>query len=684
MLSLTKQVVERAQSVRSPRLSPSARADGPALAQDKPSHPGPVIIVGAGPVGMRTAQELLRRDDKIPLVIFGDEPWEPYNRVRLSSLLSGELSWAATFDRLTLPAGAQVTQHFHCPVVGIDRDNRKVTDSKGAVYPYVRLILATGSRAHMPAVPGIALPGVFKFRDLNDAQLLLARRVRTRHTIVIGGGLLGLEAARAMQRFNTEVTVVEHSPRLMNRQLDAGAAERLREHLMTLGLRVVLHDSVRRIIGEQSVQGVELRSGRTLDCDTVVVATGIVPNVELALQAKLSVGRGIRVNDHMQTSDPRIYAVGECAEHRGQVYGLVGPGFEQAAVAAHGILVGRARYQGSIAAARLKVVGQPVFSMGPVTDDDAPRDAASLVFERPSAHVYRKLIIKRGRLLGAVALGNWDQLGRLQEAITRRRMVWPWQRRRFRRDGNLWPAAQLDAIAHWPAGTVICNCTGVTRGALSRAIDSGCTTLSSVVQCTGASSVCGSCRPLVVELVGDSALSETTREQVAIQNVSIAALVMAVLTCLMPAIGALDSVQATVRWDVLWTDGLVKQISGYSLLGLSLVGLLLSLRKRVKRFKWGEVANWQVIHVVLGAAILIGLFAHTGFSLGENLNKFLVLDFIALLLVGAVGGVLIGLQPRLRAGSAKKWRDRLLWAHILAFWPLPILLAFHITSVYYF
>ncbi len=684
MLSLTKQVVERSLSANVARRSPSPPAQNPAASQDRPSQTHPVVIVGAGPVGMRAAQELLKRDQRTPLVLFGDEPWQPYNRVRLSSLLSGELSWAATFEGLTLAADARVTQHFHCPIVAIDRDNRSVTDAKGTTYSYSYLILATGSRAHMPSIPGIALTGVYKFRDLNDAQHLLARRVRTRKTVVIGGGLLGLEAARAMQRFNTEVTVIEHATRLMNRQLDDGAAERLREHLMSMGMRIVLHDSVRQVVGDQRVQGVALLSGRTIECDTVVVATGIVPNVELALQAQLSVGRGIRVNDNMQTSDERIFAVGECAEHRGVVYGLVGPGFEQAAVAAHRIAVGRARYQGSIVAARLKVVGQPVFSMGAVTEEAVPPEATALVFERTNAHLYRKLIIRRGRLAGAVALGEWEQLGRLQEAITRRRIVWPWQRRRFRREGDLWPAAQRDAIAHWPAGTVICNCTGVTRGAISRAIDGGCTSVSAVAQCTGASSVCGSCRPLVVELLGDSTLCEATREQKAIYGVSLLALALAMLTCIVPAIGSLDSVQAPIRWDLLWTDGLIKQITGYSLLGLSVVGLALSLRKRIKRFTWGDVANWQVIHVVLGAAIVAAFFAHTGFGLGENLNRALAVDFLVLLLVGALGGVLIGLQSRLRAAVAKQWRDGLLWAHILAFWPLPVLLAFHITGVYYF
>jgi nitrite reductase (NADH) large subunit len=290
----------------------------------------PVVIVGAGPVGIKTAQELHRRRTDVPIVIYGDEPSEPYNRVRLSGLLSGELTWQALTRDLALPQTRNVEARLGCAVVSIDRECRTVCDAAGYVQPYSNVVVATGSRPHVPRIPGMSLPGVYTFRDARDVQQLIARRVRTRRTIVLGGGLLGLEAARAMQRFNTHVHVVEHFTRLMMRQLDEAGARLLLEHVQGLGIDVILGDSAVRVLGGDRVSGLALRSGATLECDTIIVATGIQPNIELARAAGLHVGRGIRVNDRMQSSDPLIYAVGECAEHRDRVYGIVAPGLEQA------------------------------------------------------------------------------------------------------------------------------------------------------------------------------------------------------------------------------------------------------------------------------------------------------------------------------------------------------------------
>src|SRR5688572_27218183 len=225
----------------------------------------PVVIVGAGPVGIKAAQELHRRDPDLPLVIYGEEPSEPYNRVRLSAFLSGELKWQALTRDLALPQRENVEARLGCAVTAIDRENRTVRDASGFVQPYSSLVLATGSRPHVPNIPGVTLPGVYTFRDARDVQQLIARRVRSRRTVVLGGGLLGLEAARAMQRFNTEVCVVEHYSRLMMRQLDEPAAQYMLEHVRALGMDVILGDSVTAVQGDARVTGIVLRSGRTLD-----------------------------------------------------------------------------------------------------------------------------------------------------------------------------------------------------------------------------------------------------------------------------------------------------------------------------------------------------------------------------------------------------------------------------------
>jgi nitrite reductase (NADH) large subunit len=406
-----------------------------------PSMERPVAIVGMGPVGIRVAQELVNRRVDCPIAMYSDEPWQPYDRLRLSAVLSGQDRQDELSLLLQLPRGAQVTQHHHCKVVSIDRTAGAITDAAGRRHPYSDLILATGSRPHIPNIRGITLPGVYTFRDLFDAQVLLARTMRSRRTVVLGAGPLGLEAAQAMQRGHTRVTVIEQTPRLMSRHLDQDSSDMIREHLLSLGVQVIVANGVQEVLGSSRVEGVRLRNGRTLKCDTIVLAAGVRPNVALALDVGLKVGRGIQVDDHMETSDPHIFAVGECAEHQGRVYASVSPGLDQSAVAADRILGGSARYRGSIAVARLKVLRRSVFSMGAVGEEEHPLSISEHRFVNFSAGVYRKLVLRRGRLVGAIAVGEWDNLSRIQEAITNKRRIWFWQLRRFHRSGSLWVSA---------------------------------------------------------------------------------------------------------------------------------------------------------------------------------------------------------------------------------------------------
>src|SRR5690606_36049104 len=319
-----------------------------------------IVIVGSGPVGVRVAAELERRGASGPIILYGAEAEEPYNRVRLSSLLAGEIPWSSWSNDSLIGAGSRIERRLGCAVTGIDREAKLVIDARGVAQPYSNLIIATGSTPHVPNIPNIDRPGVYTFRDFKDAQQLFARRMRSRSPVGLGAGRLGLEAARAMRRFHTRVTVVEHAPRPMPRQLDDEGGARLATHLRRIGIEIALGQGARRILGNYRVTGVELMDGTIIECDTVVGATGIRPNIELARQAGLSVGRGIRVDDQMRTSDPSIFAVGECAEHRGLVYGLVAPGYEQAAVVASVLTNADAAYRGSLAATRLKVVGVPV------------------------------------------------------------------------------------------------------------------------------------------------------------------------------------------------------------------------------------------------------------------------------------------------------------------------------------
>lgn len=662
---------------------PSASSATCALAADSP-RPAPTIIVGTGPVGIRAAHELLRRSAQHPIVLYGDEPWDPYNRARLSSVLAGETDWEGLHNPLRLPPESQVTQYHNCAVQTIDRETQTVIDASGRRQPYTNLILATGARPHVPVIPGLDLPGVHVFNNLADTQQLLARSARSRRALIIGGGVLGLEAARALQRRNISVAILHHNTRLMSRQLDDTASALLLKHILALGIEVFLSQNVRMIQGIQSVTGVQLRDGTELECDTLIVAAGVRPNTQLARDAGLRVQDGIVVDDEMRTSDPNIYAIGDCAEHRQRVYGIVAPGFEQAAVAAHCLLGGQATYQGSFSATQLKIFALPVWSVGRVGEEEHPLMVRNIAYENGEDGVYRKLVLEHNTLIGAIVIGEWSELARLQEAVTAARRLWPWQQVRFRRRGQVWPDQQSDHIAEWPDNTTVCHCTGVTRGTLGQVMAEGGQTLTALAEQTGASRVCGSCAPVLAQLLGQVGDLLPSPGRKSLLTGSVLALLGALCVSLFPAIPYAETVQGGWKFEVLWSDWWWKQVSGYSIVVLSLLGLLMSLRKRWQRFSLAHFAWWRVSHTVLGVLSLVGLVAHTGFRVGDNANFYLLVNFLLLAAVGGLAGSLIAKERQWRSGLACRTRSLATQGHIFLFWPLLVLLGFHILSVYYY
>ncbi len=372
------------------------RDDGPNMKR--------LVIIGAGMAANRLLGELGSRcPGAYDVMILGAEEHRPYNRILLSSLLAGERCG----DDLVLDesrALADAAFHLGDPAASVDRAQRIVITASGARFPYDRLVLAVGSEPIRPGLPGMELPGVFTFRDRNDAEALIRASVMSRRAVVVGGGLLGLEAAYGLARRGVSVTVVHLMPWLMERQIDSAAAALLQASLEARGIEVIREADTAAILGDGCVSALELKDGRILRADLVVVAIGIRPNAALARDAGLLINRGIVVDDRMATSDPRILAIGECAEHRGATYGLVAPLWDQAAVAAAQLAGDTASvYTGSLPATSLKVTGVELFSAGQV---QAENGAEEIVYQDPEAGVYRKLVLKRGRLIGAVLLGD--------------------------------------------------------------------------------------------------------------------------------------------------------------------------------------------------------------------------------------------------------------------------------------
>ncbi len=355
-----------------------------------------VVVIGAGPAGLRVAS--LVAAGGLDVTLIGAEPGEPYNRVALSTLLAGDMPEAD----IVSPMSDAITYRPGTRVAGIERRERLVRLESGEAVPYDRLVLATGSRAMRLRLPGADLPGVLLYRTLDDVRAMMAAASAGGEAVVIGGGLLGLEAAAGLARRGMAVTVVHAVDRLMERQLDAGGARHLARRLAEQGVRFALAASTLRIIGGDQAHGVELADGRVLPADIVVMAVGIRPASELAAEAGLEIIRGVVVDAAMRTNDPLIYAVGECAEFDGTVCGLAAPSLAQADVAAANLLGRDAVFTWAEDSTALKVAGAAIWSAGEAAADDAD----SLVLDDASIGQYRHLLVRDGRLVGAVLFGE--------------------------------------------------------------------------------------------------------------------------------------------------------------------------------------------------------------------------------------------------------------------------------------
>jgi nitrite reductase (NADH) large subunit len=449
--------------------------------------------------GVACVEQILRLSPNFDVTIFGDETHANYNRILLSSVLAGEKAC----DEITLNGLDWYQQHgirlkLGVRITGVDIDSRTVMGDDGSEEQFDKLLLAVGSSAFVPPIQGITKTGVYSWRNLDDTRALLAYARPGVKTVVIGGGLLGLECARGLQIQGCDVTVVHLMDRLMERQLDAIGSSYLLRKIEEMGIRVLLGKSTDEILGDGYVQGVRFADGSAVDAELVVVAAGIRPNVELARAIGLNVKRGIVVNDSMETSHPDVFALGECVEHRGTVYGLVAPLIEQGKVLAATITGrGESSYEGSIPAAKLKIAGVDVFSAGDF--DESRQDAEVVRYEDPASGIYKKLIVKNNRLEGVILVGDISDSHRYMEwlrqgtdlALIRRQLLFP--------EPVATGGSQLAEVAD---SETVCGCMGVTKGAIIHAIhEKGIATLSQLKESTRASSGCGSCAGMCQQIL---------------------------------------------------------------------------------------------------------------------------------------------------------------------------------------
>ncbi|OYW76854.1 MAG: hypothetical protein B7Z37_06890 [Verrucomicrobia bacterium 12-59-8] len=635
-----------------------------------------VVLIGNGMVGHRFCLEWARLSQgRDSLTVLAEEPVPAYDRIHLTDSLrqadasSLELSPPDWYQK------HQIALRLDDPVVGIDCEERKVTTRSGAVHDYDVLVLATGSSARRLPLPGASLSGVHVYRTVADLRSIRAHATSATAAAVLGGGLLGLEAARALADLGLRTHVIEAANGLMARQLDAEAAALLEQRVSASGIHVLTGCSSESISQNGEALCLNFRDGRSLAVDLIVMAAGVEPRDELARACGLKTGArgGIMVDATLQASKPNVFAIGECALTYGAVHGFAAPGFEMARVLAERLHGADIKFQEAEYPVRLKLLGTDVVTIGNVRDD------GELITYRGKG-MLRQILLRQGRIHGVSLLGTTQDVGRLHTAVLRHQRLWPWQRRRFLAVGTLWRPAAED-VSLWPAGTAICQCTGVTRGQLSSAVAQGCGTVESLCARTGAGGVCGSCRPLLARLCGASA-TPAVRFAPALMWTCVAVAVLAATTWLSGPLPLPESVQS-LRFDVLWFDSGLKQITGFVLLGIMLLGMLLPARKRLRALaRAGDFSWWRLMHTAVGMASLVALTVHTGFRLGYNLNKVLMLNVLMLAATGSFAGVVVSLSHRLAPAHARWLQTGWTLLHVLLCWPLLALVVFHILTVY--
>ncbi|TDK63028.1 NAD(P)/FAD-dependent oxidoreductase [Bacillus salipaludis] len=474
-----------------------------------------LILIGNGMAGVRAIEEILKLSkEAFEVTIFGSEPHPNYNRILLSKVLQGDTEVKdITLNDWDWYRENNIKLFTGETVIQIDSTKKVVVTDLGRIVPYDELIIATGSVPFILPIPGVEKEGVTAFRDIKDTEVMLEASKKYKKAAVIGGGLLGLEAARGLLNLGMEVSVIHLAPYLMERQLDHTAGKLLQTELEKQGMKFLLEKQTQEIYGNERVEGLRFSDGTDIEVDLVVMAVGIKPKSEWAKESGILVNRGIVVNDYLQTNTPHVYAVGECAEHNGMVYGLVSPLYEQGKVLAKTVCgIETNPYKGSILSTQLKVSGVEVFSAGDFIEGEGKK--AIKVFDDQD-NIYKKIVLRGNQIVGAVLFGDSSEGNRLFSMIQKKADISDTEKVTILQPLHEEAGSSLVAVMN--DDEMICGCNGVTKGTIVQAIQQqGCTSVDAIKACTSASRSCGGCKPLVADLLQHtlgSAFVETTQKE---------------------------------------------------------------------------------------------------------------------------------------------------------------------------
>lgn len=644
-----------------------------------------LIIAGGGMACHRLCHSLLLHGyDTSQIEIYSEESIPPYDRANLSKSIGNGTSKAPLLSQSQWYQKHGIQLHLSKRIQGLDPDKKCLYVEGDRPVPFTNLVLALGAKPSAPNIKGIGLDKVFTYRNWNDLLRIKSLCKPGSKIAVIGGGLLGLEAAAALHGAKCEVSVFEMANALLCRNLNEEASRVLEKALKKFGIRVSLKTTLKEITSELARLKLHFLDGTQHEADGVIVATGHRPVDELATISGIAVSPrgGIMIDEHLKTNHENIYAVGDCTSFQHSHFGVVQAAYEQADVLAARLTGIDQVYKPTGRYFRLNILGIEISAYG-----ENLGDGEHLVFN--DSFAFRSLVLQRGKLMGATTIGSWEHATALRIAVQENLSVPHRQKKGFSTDGDLQLLTDMGGVASWPEDSVVCNCCHLTCGAIRREINDGFDSLNKIEQQCGAGGQCGSCRSLLLGLIHPNAhlRQESSNGTGLIGKAFKWTSILAFISCLVfwaPwNVPASESVETWgYQMNRLWNDHSIKQITGFSTAGLSLCSLFYSLRKRIKWFQFGNMPLWKTIHSTLGTLTLLTLFLHTGLSMGYHLNFWLAANFITLNTLGALAALSMHAADTSRNPLKHRFRLWLARSHMIFFWPYPVLLGVHIYKVY--
>ena len=645
----------------------------------------PIVIVGGGMAAHRLCTSLSNSGyNTANLEIYSGEEILPYDRANLSKCFKSENSTPTPLNQNEWYKQNKIKIHLQSKVSSIDPNQKLLIFEGGLRKIYSKLILALGSEPSTQSFSEAPLENVFTYRTWADLRRIRTACKLAEEVSIIGGGLLGLEAAGAIHSKSRNVTVFEMANTPLCRNLNEEAGFALLKSLESSGIRVVLKSQLKSIHQAEGYLNLVFNNKKKFRANVVVLATGHRPADQLAKSSGIEVSPngGILVDEHLQTSQKDIFAIGDCISLKHRSFGFVQPAYHQANILASNLCGSTEKYEPKGKRITLNLSGVDISIYG-----ENLGDAEHLTYKNGST--FRSLVVRRGILIGSTIIGNWTNSTALRFAVDENVKIPNRQKKVFNTTGELNLLDDFGEAATWSNDSIICNCCHIDCGTVRKEIKKGGDNLQKIKHSSGAGSKCGSCRLQLLGLI-HAGLGNNVKLENSIfasgkifKYLAVCSLILSVLYWLPWQISAPYTVDSLkFEFSKLWTDSVIKQITGFTVAGISFFSLLYSLRKRLGWFRIGKLGIWKTFHVLSGFLAIIVLFFHTGLSWGYNLNFLLATNFLTLNTLGALAAVNYSAKLDSSSFAQNRIRYWLIRSHILFFWPYPILLFIHLYSVY--